>query len=138
MKAWLVYTLIATSLWGLWGFVGKLSTRSVNAQTLVVLSSLGSIASLLMLIASFRRHLNFDWHDLNYYLALLSGALGSLGSLFFYIAISKGDASKIVPITATYSVIAALFSIAFLHERPDLRTVVGMLLAVCGVVLLSR
>ena len=55
----------------------------------------------------------------------------------FYLAISRGEASRIVPITALYPVVTCLLAYFILREPMNLQKSLGILFAVSGIVLLS-
>lgn len=138
MKSWLLYALISASLWGLWGFFGKLASRTLTSQNLLLLGSLGSLAVFPIYIAFFSKHLKFIWNQADYYTAILGGVVGSVGSLCFYLAISKGEASRVVTITAIYPVVTFFLAFLFLKEPITIQKLIGIGLAVFGVFLLSR
>jgi transporter family protein len=60
----------------------------------------------------------------------------ALGLLSYYLALSRGQASIVVPLTASYPAVAAIFSFVFLKERPTTLQWAGVIFVVCGAVLL--
>ena len=60
-----------------------------------------------------------------------------LGQAFFFKALKLDDASRIVPISGTYPLIAAILSIAFLGEPLTVKKAVAVLLIVTGIALLK-
>ena len=70
--------------------------------------------------------------------ALLSGVWGAIGTLFFSMAIKRGDASIIVTLSAIYPVFIVLLSPLVLQEKISLAHAVGALLVTLGVVLVAR
>jgi len=68
----------------------------------------------------------------------LTGILGALvGQLAYFYALKDGEASRIVPIGATYPLVAAILGMLFLKEPVSLPKIVGAILIVCGVVLVK-
>ncbi len=61
---------------------------------------------------------------------------GLAGQFVFYSALKSGEASVVVPITATYPLVAFIVSMAFLGESFTWQKAVGILLVVGGVVML--
>lgn len=138
MKPWLLYSIVSICIWGVWGFIGKLASRSVTSFNLLLLAFLGSLMVLPISFAIFSKHFKFLWQSVDYYLALIAGILGTTGVLFFYLALSKGEASRVVVITATYPVITVILSCFFLHECLTTQKFFGVLFALLGIYLLSR
>lgn len=62
-------------------------------------------------------------------------AVGAL--ILLYAALSSGEASKVVPVTAAYPALTLVLSALFLSENVSPARIVGMLLVVSGVVLLT-
>lgn len=77
--------------------------------------------------------------DLKSALFVAAGGLvaGLLGQLAFYSALKSGEASVVVPVAATYPLVALFVSIIFLGEAFTLQKLVGISLVVGGVVLLK-
>ena len=62
----------------------------------------------------------------------LSGLATGFSWLFFYRALSMGDASKVVPIDKFSVVISMILAFVILHETVGVKTVVGGLLITAG------
>ena len=138
MPSWLIYSLIALSLWGVWGVFGKLAERSLAAGTLVLLGATGGLLVFPIYMAIFHRDFAFQWDKPEYYFALLTGVVGSIGALFFYFALTQGEASRVVVVTALYPVITVLLAFFFLDEPLGWQKVIGIGLALAGVLLLAK
>lgn len=68
----------------------------------------------------------------------LSGLVGGfLGMLFYYVAVRYEEVSKVVPVTATYPVIAFALGVIFLRESITWPKVIGLLMIVVGLALLT-
>ena len=62
----------------------------------------------------------------------LSGAATGLSWLCYYRALQLGDASKVVPVDKFSVVISLVLAFVILHERVDLKTVLGGVLITAG------
>lgn len=62
---------------------------------------------------------------------------GLLGQLAFYSALKSGEASVVVPITATYPLVAFVVSMVFLGESFTWQKAIGIFLVVGGVIMLK-
>lgn len=137
LSSWLSSALMTMLLWGLWGFFGKLAARTVAPQNATFLSVIGWAVSLPFLYLFFRRYQTMDWGDPNYYYAFLTGVLGSLGGLFYYFALARGEASRVVAVTATYPLVTVILAAVILHEPLTWPRLLGLALALGGIYFLS-
>jgi transporter family protein len=134
----LVFSLLTILMWGLWGFFGKLALERRMAPTAVFLAEalVGAfIAVPLFLFVAQRQGAPSLPNTLNVY-GILSGATLAVGLLFYYLALEGANVSVVVPLTATYPVVAVLLGYAFLGERPSALQLAGVILVVAGAALL--
>ena len=137
MKTWLIYSIICLFLWGFWGIFGKLASRSVSSPNLLLFALIGNFIVLPIYLSLFFKEISFKITSLDYYLAILAGVIGTVGGLFFYLAISKGEATRVVVITALYPIITVIFSCFFLNEQITVSKFFGILFAMIGIILIS-
>jgi transporter family protein len=135
----LIFSLLTVLMWGLWGFFGKLALEKRMAPTTIFLAE--------TLVSAFLAVLLFLWivqrHDaepslhstVNVY-GILSGVVLAVGLLFYYFALEGAKVTVIVPLTATYPVVAVLLGYLVLRERPSPLQWIGVILVVAGVALL--
>jgi len=138
MTNWIFYSLIALFFWGLWGFCVKVASRSITPGSLVILSTLGSLSVFPIYLVLFTRHMKFNWQNPDYYMSLAGGMAGAIGGLFFYFAISKGEASRVVMITALYPMITVILASLFLNEALTLPKIAGIICAIVAMILLTQ
>jgi transporter family protein len=69
--------------------------------------------------------------------AIASAGLAVSALLLLYAALSAGEASKVVPVTAAYPAFTLALSAAFLSEHVSPARIAGTLLVVSGVVLVT-
>lgn len=138
MTTWIYYSLIALFFWGLWGFCEKVAARSITPGSLVILSTLGSLSVFPIYLVLFARHMKFHWQSPDYYMSLAGGMASAAGGLFFYFAISKGEASRVVMITALYPMITVILASLFLNEALTLPKIAGIICAIVAMVLLTQ
>ncbi|BBL33909.1 hypothetical protein Nstercoris_00135 [Nitrosomonas stercoris] len=67
----------------------------------------------------------------------LSGLATGASWVCYFRALKLGEVSKVVPVDKFSLVLAAVFAVAFLGERPSLREWLGILLIAGGVLLLA-
>ena len=137
MKVWLFYALLAAGLWGVWGFFGKMASRTLTSQGLFCVASVGCIAALLLCLAFCVRSGTVEWKSIDSFYGLLSGFVLIMGLLFFYRALATGEATRVVVITATYPLVTLLLAYFFLSETLTMQKVIGVVLAMSGIIFLS-
>lgn len=127
-------SILALLTWGFWGFLSKILTRSMSPATFVLWSSITSLLPMAYYVVAFRG-LRWERHG---GLALLAGLLGGAATLFFYLALSRGPASVVVPLSGMYIVIPAVLGFILLHEAVTASHVIGVVCACAAVFFLSR
>ena len=134
----LIFSLLTVLMWGLWGFFGKLALEKRMAPTTVFLAE--TLVSALIAVPLFllvvQRHDAQPLYSTVNIFGILSGAVLAVGLLFYYLALEGANVTIVVPLTATYPVVAVLLGYALLRERPSPLQWVGVILVVAGAVLL--
>lgn len=132
---WLAYALATVVLWAGWSFLGKVALKSVPPVQAAVLFGIASIVISAAALAASHRAVSWSASDI--WLASLSAVCGAAGTVTFYIALSRGQASLVAPVIGIYPAIVALLSVAFLSESVSAFQAVGVALAVAGVILIG-
>jgi uncharacterized membrane protein len=116
---------------------GKLQTLGISAQTNWFLAIQGLIWVVVGLGVSFRFEKVFRLTRPNLGFGILSGCLCSGIVLTLALALAKGSASVIVPITQMSFLVTALISWPLIHEHFSVRKLSAMALAAGAIVFLS-
>jgi transporter family protein len=90
-----------------------------------------------LLVGLFSGQFRFVWRNFDYYVAVVGGIAGSIGGLFYYLALARGEASRVVVITATYPVLTVILADLFLREPLSLQKILGIMFAILGICLLA-
>jgi transporter family protein len=132
MDTWLTPCLAAIGCWGVVGLLQKLAARRIGAESALLWYTIG----LSLTLPVFRP----QWPEWNGFtvLSLSAGLLNGLGTFFLFLALERGKASVLSPLTALYPLITVALAIAFLGETLGVKQAFGAALAVCGGLLLSR
>jgi len=135
MNNWLLPALIALVIYGFWGFFPKLATQYISPRSAIIYQIIGSIAVALWALNS----LNFqlETHPKGILYAVLTGMAGFGGTLFFYMAVQKGNVSSVVTLTAMYPVITIMLAYFFLHEPITIKQFIGFGFAGLAIYLMS-
>ncbi|RKX70132.1 hypothetical protein DRP53_06025 [candidate division WOR-3 bacterium] len=130
---WLLFALSAVLVWGFWGYLSKIVAVDLGGLQGYLIVSISSIAFTgAVLIAT-----GLPGSLPNLPLYIITGILGGVGTLFFYLAMESGKASVVVPISAQYIVVAAILAFIFLKEPVTMRKILGIIFATVAIILLS-
>ncbi len=135
MPDWFFYALITLLVWSFFGLFPKLAASYIDPRSFLVYQVLGSllVATLALVMLGFRP----QWHLRGVALALLTGASGSIGTLFFLLAMQKGKASVVVVMTGLYPVLTVLMVCLLLKETLTLKQIIGMVLGLIAILLFT-
>ena len=134
MSGWLIPSLLYIALLGGLGVTTKLALRDVSWQDVIVWTAIVyALISVTMLVtgqATVAVGAGAFW-------AIVSAILASTALVAFYIALGKGEASRVVPFTSAYPIVTLVLSAIVLSEKITPLRGGAALLVVVGVVLLS-
>jgi bacterial/archaeal transporter family protein len=128
-----IYCLIALLGWGIWGYWAKVLTKNMNMTLLIFFASILPVVLITIYTITATR-IRFDRFVVP---ALLIGLISSAATIAFYLALSKGPASVVIPFTGLYFVIPAFLGFVFLKEPLNLTRILGLILAVIAIALFS-
>jgi uncharacterized membrane protein len=136
MPKHVVYSLMATGLWGFWAVFAKLAADRIgHAASALVFSAASFLTVLAVCIISGEslRTSGFSGTAM----AVLAGVSGGLAVVSFQKAMSSGPLGVSVSITALYPAVPVIFGLLFLAEHLSPVRLTGVVLAVAAGVLLS-
>lgn len=122
----------------LWGFAPVLDKLGLGRATPTAALSIRTLVVFIVLAVfvgateSWREFAGLDRRSITY-LVLGALAAGLLGQWVYYHALKIGEATRVVPVAATYPLVAALLSVAFLKEPVTPGKILGAILIVLGV-----
>lgn len=135
MEPWMLFIFLSFTMYGLWAFLPKIASRHIDPKTILVFETIGTAVVVLVLFASMG--LKAEIHKVGLPVSVMAGAFGALGSLFFLIALAKGNTSVVVTATALYPLMVVVLSAVFLKEAITIKQGIGIALAVAAMVLFS-
>ena len=129
-----LFCLIALVCWGGWGWVSKLATTRTSAAGLALWATLTSLLpiGIFAFTALARTELRPTVP------AGVAGLLAGIATVAFYIALSRGPASVVMPLTGMYILIPAILGIVLLREPVTLSRILGLASAALAVFFLTR
>jgi bacterial/archaeal transporter family protein len=124
--------------WGVGSFVAKLAANRIGGKSVFwdLLAYFPAIFIYCMLAYKAKELWSVDKSGIA--LAMLAGLIGSFGAIGFYLMITKGETSNMVPLTALYPALTVLLGFLFLHETITTEKVVGILFSLIAIYLLSK
>jgi bacterial/archaeal transporter family protein len=120
--------------WGAWGFLTKLVSKDTSAQTVAFWATVSSLLPITIFAAASGPA---RWLKPSP-LAAVSGLAAGLATICFYLAIKRGPASVVMPLTGMYILIPAVLGIVLLKEPMTLSHILGLVCAALAVFFLSR
>ncbi len=137
MKA-IIFALLTSLMWGIAPVFFKLALKGgLNPIIALVFHNLsGFILASIFLVITQNISLNFSLKEI-IFVALGGMTSGFLGVFFFFNAVREGHISVVAPIASVAPLWGALIAFLFLGEALSWLRVFGILLVVCGIVLIS-
>lgn len=135
MQTWFILAVVALLLWGVWGLFPKLATNYLSPASVMVFEGLGHLLVIVVVLASlsFRPEL----HSRGVAFAILAGLIGTLGTIPFLYAISRGKAAVVVPMTSLYPLVTIILSLLILKEPMTWKQGLGIVFALMALLLFA-
>jgi transporter family protein len=135
-----LWALLAASCWGFAPLFEKAGLRGASDPVAGVLIRSVGVALGALAILPIAPHVGRAAATLpaKQWMYLLAGGIMAsvLGQICFYQALKTGEISRVVPVGASYPVLACLLGIIFLHEPVSASKLAGIGLVVIGTYLL--
>jgi len=132
--AWLAPTLAFIAMAGPFGVVGKLALDEMAWQELLLWTTIAYMAVSAVILVGYRKGLEI----------VPSARWGAVAGVFVIgtfltisLALDRGEASQVIPVTASYPVFTAILAFLVLKEQLTARRLAGTCVVVVGVVLVS-
>jgi len=138
MKAY-TWAILATIVWGVAPVLEKIGLLNTKPLAGVFLRSIAVFAAALVILlfspGCLKEIAGLDARSVVF--ICLGGVLASIvGSIFFYNALKLGEASRIVPIAASFPLISFVLGVIILKEGITVSKLFGMGLILAGIYLL--
>lgn len=130
---WLLPAILSVLGFALWAALGKRALLRLDwVQVCLIYAAAATVLCAVLL--PFRR---VQWDAHGTWVGTISGIAGAIGLVMFYVALSRGKASIVVPLIGVYPVVTAIISVVAFDERLGAVQVAGIVLATAGVVLIG-
>ncbi len=139
--AWLYWALTAALFWGLGPVFAKMGLEKPDPLTALLVRST-AVLIVLIVWAALKGDMAGKLSELDsrtWTLLILEGGVASVIAHYaLFQALKLGDVANVVPITASYPLIAILLSVVLLGSRMTWGQGLGAALTVLGIYLLQR
>jgi len=130
--------LLVAFIWGINPIIEKLSL--VKATPLTVMTIRFIMTSIVLTIITLYQGKFYELNNLDsktYYYIIIPAILAGVGLYIYFIALGKGESSKVVPIIATFPLFTAVYAFFILKESITTPKIIGTFLIVSGLVILN-
>ena len=134
LRNWLPPALLACFWWGLFGFLAKLGSDNMNALDMQILFT-GGMLPLVAFLSIRRKGLRCD--TTGRVIGIVIGMVAGLGGVAYFVAMSRGKASLVGPVTSLFPLVTVLLAMPLLKERFNKVQAAGVVLALISAALLA-
>ncbi len=131
---WLPWALLGFFWWGLFGFVAKVGSADIDARDMQVLFTLGTLPLVIFILI---RRKGMRNNRKGRVIGLMIGLIAGLGNAAYFVAMSRGQASLVGPVTSLFPLVTVLLATLVLKERFNRVQAAGVVLAIISAVLLA-
>ena len=136
-SSWMLLSIATVLLWGSWGLQSKMIVDRISPWMNQVLFSIGLVPLLAWVFFSKNLRHAAGARKKGAAYGLLTGMLGGIGNVTFYLALSEGKASVIVPMIGLAPLITVVLALVILKESINRAQGIGLVLALISIYLLS-
>jgi bacterial/archaeal transporter family protein len=137
---WFVPTLGFIALMGVLGIWSRYALKQVSWQGLIVVTALGYAAVVLVMLLlrqPLRAENTGTNRTLDWTITALGAAIPALALVCLYVALGRGEASKVIPVGSVYPLVTVVLAAIFLGEPLTWKVAIGAVLVVAGVIAIS-
>lgn len=134
---WIIYAVLTAIFTSTTTILSKIGIENTNTTLITFLRTL-IVLIILMIIVIIKKKYNFlkTIKSKSWIFIILSGLSTSLSWLFYFKALSLGEASIVFPIEKLSLVVSILISVPFLKEKINKKQTIGIIIIIIGTSLL--
>lgn len=132
-----IYIGLTIFFWGLAPVFDKIALKTVDSSIgLAVRMMWSGVAMCMFVLAAGKTEtvINFPFKNISF--LFISASVSLLGYIFYFKALSKSNASKVVPAVATFPLITAVIAFCIMGEPFSVQKLSAVILIVSGIFLL--
>ena len=136
---WMTYSILSVFLWGLWGLESKFIVDRMSPWMNQVVFSFGLLPPVIWILLSKVTRERKKWtSSRGAFYGLLTGVLGGVGNIGFYLALARGGkAAVVVPLVGLAPLVTVILAFIFLKESLNRVQMLGLIFALISIFLLS-
>lgn len=136
---WMTYSVLSVFLWGLWGLESKFIVDRISPWMNQVVFSFGLLPPVIWIVLSKAARQRKNWtSSQGAFYGLVTGVLGGVGNIAFYVALARGGkAAVVVPLVGLAPLATVILALVFLKESLNRVQMIGLVFALISIVLLS-
>ena len=137
--SWLIFALLSAVFASLVAVFAKVGLQGIDANVATTIRALIMFIFLMGVIfvqGKLKLIPNFFTSKIAFFI-ILSGIVGALSWMFYFMAIQRGKVSSVVGIDHLSVVFALIFAFVFLNEKVTLKGTAGILLIAIGAILIA-
>jgi transporter family protein len=132
-----IYIGFTIFLWGTAPVFDKIALKRVNPVLAVSIRMMSAGCVTFLYVAVFGKIgtvLNFPLKSISF--LVVSASVSLLGYMFYFKALSKGNASKVVPAVAIFPLVTAIIAFSLMGDPFSVKKLSAIILIVSGITLL--
>ena len=135
---WFIFAILSAVFAALTSILAKVGINNVNSnlataiRTMVVVLMSWGMVFITNTQSGITEIVRKSWLFL-----ILSGLATGASWLFYYKALQSGDVTKVVPIDKLSVIFTLVFAFVFLHEKFDIKSLVGCILIGAGTLVMA-
>ena len=130
---WIIFALLSALFAALTSILAKIGIADVNSN---LATAIRTVVVLIMawgiVFITGKQSEIININQKSWIFLILSGCATGLSWLFYYHALRLGEASKVIPIDKFSVVISIILAFSVLHEKLEIKSVIGGLLISIG------
>jgi bacterial/archaeal transporter family protein len=134
------WALLTSFVWGFVPVLEKLGLMKLHPNVGLFYRCLGVLFGIVLLLFYQWGAIKTSWAELHsgmFYLICGGFFASVVGQMFFYNALKTGEASKVVPIAASYPLISFVLGVLLLGEKVSPGKITGLIFVVIGIFFLK-
>jgi len=138
--SWLIFALLSSVMAALVAIFGKMGLKNIDSTLATTIRSVIMAIFLVLVSFSLKKFNGFSLKSLgskDWFLIVLAGISGALSWLFYFFALKKGPATKVVSIDRLSLIFVIILAALFLGEHFGWKTAIGALLMVAGAIFIT-
>ncbi len=134
---WIMWTILATVLWGVWSFMTKTIVNDIDPWTIgLIFAVIAPVIWLPYIMIAMKSEKSITWSKRAVMLGIVSIILVNGGGIMFYISLKHLPVSIAAPVTASHPLFTVALSYIFLKERLYIHQIISLFLIIAGLILL--